>query len=391
MLGVLLGDIPGRQDIAQRLLHPLLQQFQGSNYFNNPKFDGRIIRLFFHLLDEDPTGGDHVRSRNLALLIHIIDGRLPSDRMPPFTVAQFNLLMDYHLRICQGTDYDLVDSTFRKLRFGPSNSPDRMRCYIDTIIRFMREKNTYISALLAASAIRVEIASITQHDKSLREDFSKALASVVLSYPRQTTLANNRFKEISFFYSRRDIPYLEILCALAQYPTWHLQLNQYRHFDNCFTIAQRLLSENDAPFQAHQYAASVAYVFAIIDASGDETHPFFNPVRAYPRWPLVLQAWDSIFDLRFSHISTEDNWRTISHEGYLDRLPSLVIYARKESKDSDEPLIALVEEVCCKFEERKQQCEQGDAQHVHDWSLWYKEISGLGNQIRTLLEASLPD
>ena len=393
MLGVLLGDIPGRQNIAQKLLPPLLQQFRiaHAGYFDNPMFDDRVIRSFIHLRNKHPIGKDHVRSRNLAILIHIMDNRLTRDRMQSFTVAQFDLLMDYHLHICEGTDYHLISATFRILKYGPSNYPDRMRCYIDTIIRFMEEDATYESALFAASEIRVEIASITQHDESLREDFSKALASAVQLCHRQTTLANNPFEKTSFFDILCDIPYLDTLCTLAQYPTWHLQLYQNGHFDNCFTIANRLLSENDAFVHAHKYAASVAYVFAIIDTLGGETHPLFNTVRAYPRWPLVLKAWDSIFDFRFSRMLTEDKWRSISRQGYLDRLPSLVIYARKESKDSDEPLIALVEELCRKLEERKQQCEQGDAQHVHDWSLWYKEISGLGNQIRTLLEASLPD
>ena len=77
----------------------------------------------------------------------------------------------------------------------------------------------------------------------------------------------------------------------------------------------------------------------------------------------------------------------VPREGYLDSLPSLVIYARKESNNNDEPLIALVEEVCHKLEERKQH-EQGDAQQGHDWKLWYEEISGLRNQICALLEAS---
>ena len=393
MLGVLLGDIPGRQDIAQKLLPPLLQQFRNAyaGYFDNPMFDDRVIRSFIHLLNKDPIGKDHVQSRNLALLIHTMDNRLTWDRMRSFTVAQFELLMDYHLHICEGTNYHLISATFRILEYGPSNYPDRMRCYIDTIIRFIEEDATYKSALSAASAVRVEIASITQHDESLREDFSKALASAVLLYHRRRTLANNPFEEISFFDFLQDIPYLDILCALAQFPTWHPQLDQNGHFDNCFTIAQRLLSQNDVLVHAHRYAASVAYVFAIIDALGGETHPLFNTVQAYPRWPLILQAWDSIFDIRFSHKSIEGDWRRISREGYLDHLPYLIIYARKESKDSNEPLIALVEEVCCKLEERKQQCEQGDAQHVHDWSLWYTEISGLGNQIRALLGTSLRD
>ena len=80
----------------------------------------------------------------------------------------------------------------------------------------------------------------------------------------------------------------------------------------------------------------------------------------------------------------------VSREGYLDSLPSLIVYARKESNGNDEPLFARVEELCRKIEERKQH-EQGDAQQGHDWSLWYEEIFGLCNQIRALLDASLRD
>ena len=203
---------------------------------------------------------------------------------------------------------------------------------------------------------------------------------MLLLYPRQTTLADNPFKELSYFNQDRDISYLRLLCTLARDLTWHLQLYQDGHFDNCLVIAQTLLSTRH--FLYTHYTAYVAYIFAIIDASGDETHPFYNSVQGYPRWPLVLQAWDSIFNTKFCQMLTEDDWRAILHEGYHDSLPSLIIYARKESNDNNEPLIALVEEVCCRLEERKQQHEQGDAQQGHDWSLWYKEISGLGNQIR---------
>ena len=88
---------------------------------------------------------------------------------------------------------------------------------------------------------------------------------------------------------------------------------------------------------------------------------------------------------------TEDNWGTISRKGFLDSLPSLVAYARKQSNDGDEPLIVLVEKVCHKLDEEKQQREQGDAEHVHDRSLWYEEISALRDQIRELLDASQTD
>ena len=385
---MLLGDIPGRQDIALKLLPSLLQNFWNAGYpFVNNMFGDRIIRSFFHLLNEDPTSEDHVRSRNLALLIRTINRYQFWVKIKSITVAQFDLLMDYHFHICKGTDYDLINATFRILKYGPSNYPEQMGHYIDTIIRFMREKTTSISALHAASGIRVEIASMTQDDKSLREEFSKALALVLLLYPRQTMLTDNPFSDISFFNGYRDRHYLRLLCTLAQDPTWHLQLYQNGHFDNCLAIAQTLLLTQNPRLYNH-YAASVAHIFSLIDALEDKTHPFFNTVQAYPRWPLVLHAWYYIFDISFPHKSTEDKWRVILHEGYLDSLPSLIAYARKESNDNNEPLIALVEEVCHKLEERKQQHEQGGAQHVHDWSLWYTEISGLGNQICTLLDAS---
>ena len=391
MLGVLLSDIPGRQDIAQKLLHPLLQQLQWDTVYRfgfNRMFADRLVRFCFHLLNEDPTAEDHVRSKNLALLIRTVHHQLPWGKIQSFTAAQFDLLMDYHIHICKGSNYDLIDTTFQMLEFGPSNNPERMRRYIDTIMHFMGEKAICMSALQAAWAIRVEIASITQHNESLRKDFSKALASAVLLYHRQTTLTNNPFSDISFFNWDRDRPYLRLLCTLTQDPTWCLQLHQNGHFDNCLTIAQTLLSQN--PFSHNHYAASVAHIFALIDALGDETHPLFNTVQVYPRWQLVLHAWDYIFNTDFCQMLTEDSWRTILHEGYLDSLPSLIIYARKGSNGNDEPLIALVEEVCHKLK-RKQQQGQGDAQHVHDWSLWYEEISGLGNQIRMLLDASLTD
>ena len=260
-----------------------------------------------------------------------------------------------------------------------------MHRYIDTIMHLMGENAICMSALQAAWAIRVEIASITQHNESLRKDFSKALASAVLLYHRQTMLTNNPFSDISFFNWDRDRPYLRLLCTLSQDPTWCLQLHQNGHFDDCLTIAQTLLSQN--PFSYNHYAASVAHIFALIDALGDETHPLFNTVQVYPRWQLVLHAWDYIFDTDFCQMLTEDSWRTILHEGYLDSLPSLIIYARKGSNDNDEPLITMVEEVCHKLK-RKQQHGQGDAQHVHDWSLWYEKISGLSNQILLHLKSS---
>ena len=120
---------------------------------------------------------------------------------------------------------------------------------------------------------------MAEHDESLREDFSKALASVFLLDPKWTTLP---FKEISFFNWSRNVPHLELLCTLTRDPTWHLQLHQNGHLDNCLVIAKTLLSQNGDLFASQKYAVtSVAHIFAIIDALGDETHPFLNTVQAY--------------------------------------------------------------------------------------------------------------
>ena len=390
-LGVLLGDIPGRQDIALKLFHPLLQDFfyNHCDTLKRVVMLGPAIRFCFRLLEEDPdtTGEDQIRSRNLALLIHFIFHYRSWDTSNSFTPAQFGLLVDYHLHICEGTDYDLINATFWMLEHGSSNNPEQMRRYIDTIIRFMGEETTCVSTLHAAVTIQVELASMAQHDESLREDFSKALASAVLLDPTQTMLADNPFK--SHFVWFRDRAYLQLFCTLAQDPTWHLQLHQNGHFDN---LAKTLLSQNGALFEVHNYAAaSVAHTFAIIDASGDKTHPLFNMVRAYPRRPLVLRAWKYIFDTYFFRDPTEFNWIMLSREGYLDSLPSLIAYARKQSNNNDKPLITLVEQMCSKLDEEMQQRGQGGTQHTHDRSLWYEEISALGNQILALVDASLKD
>ena len=391
MLGVLVGDIPGRHDTALKLLHPLLQQFCSQCIrFTLKRTLNRAIRLCFHLLEENPDTmiEDQIRSRNLALLIYIIADHRFWDTRDSFTAAQFDLLIDYHLNICEGTDYHLIQDTFWMLEHGSSNNPERMRRYIDTIMRFMGEEITCQSALRAAMSVRVEIASMTQHDKSLREDFSKALALVALLDPARPRSAGMPSKTL--FVLLWDDLYLQLLCALVQDPTWHVQLHQHGHFDNCLAIVKTLSTNGSVLLtRPSPYAASVARIFAVIDALGDQTNPLFNVVQVYPRWPLLLHAWKYIFNTDF--FRWEDNWVTLSRQGYLDGLSSLIAYARKQLNDGDEPLLVLVEQVCRKLDEEKQQRGQGDARHIHDRSHWYKEISDLGNQIRALLDASLTD
>ena len=392
MLDVLIDEIPGRKDTALKLFHPLFQYHDShGDMMEHIEMMERVIKFCFHLLGEDPDtarGGGQVRSRNLALLIPFIVRNDFIATRKSFTTAQFDSLMDYHLYICEGTDYNLIKHTFQLLEFGSPNYPKRMRRYIDTIIRFMGEETTRIYALRAAPAIRAEIASMTQDDESLREDFSKALASVVLLDPMRTTLADNPFTKISFFNWLRDEAYFQLLCTLAQDPIWHFQLHQNGHFDNCLVIAKTLFSQND---DFGCYLPPVAHIFALMDGWVDETYPLFNTVRAYPRRPLVLRAWKHIFNTYFFRTPAVYSWGKLSSSGYLDSLPSLVGYAREQFNDDDEPLIALVEQMCRKLTEEKQRREQGDTQHVHDRSVWYKEISVLGNHIRALLDASLKD
>ena len=138
-LGVLLGDIPGEQDTALKVFHPLLLLQHFSSDDPNVRFDrmfDRATRFCFYLLEKDPdtTGDDQVRSRNLALLIHSSCMEVPGPR-EFFTAAQLDSLMDYHLYICEDTACDLTTDTFWMLRYGSLNNTHRMRRYIDTIIR----------------------------------------------------------------------------------------------------------------------------------------------------------------------------------------------------------------------------------------------------------------
>ena len=173
MLGVLVGDIPGRHDTALKLFHPLLRQFCShlpEKHFHrttlNDTVVDRAIRFCFHLLEEDldTTGEDQVRSRNLAFLIHIFvkyESIFWVTRNS-FTAAEFDLLVDYHLHICEGTNYNLIEDTFSMLAYSPPNtlSSERMRHYTDSIIRFMGEETTCFSALDAAMAMKIEIVSM---------------------------------------------------------------------------------------------------------------------------------------------------------------------------------------------------------------------------------------
>ena len=394
MLAVLVGDIPvddipGQHDIALKLVHPILQDFVKSAFiFRDRRLFDRALKFWFRLLEEDPgaLGKDEVRSRSLAILIGLIARSGFWDPKDWCTPAQFDLLVDYHLYICEGADYDLIRYTFELLEGLPRSpsTPDRMRRYIDTMIRFMGQKITRDEALRAALSVRSIVASIGRDNESLREQFSTALATAILSDASHTALNDNPFKEISAFSWFPDIAYLRLLCTLFQEPTWYPQLHQNSHFNNCLTIADTLTSQRTARFD--DYAVYVAHIFAIIDASGEQ--PYFNAVQTYPSWPLILRAWKYIFRLKFFEEATEDNWKWLSDNIYLKPLPSLVAYARKRCDNRKETLVGLVEQVCYKLDEEKQQRERGDAQNLQDSSFGHRGIPDLGKQIRELLDAT---
>jgi hypothetical protein len=80
-----------------------------------------------------------------------------------------------------------------------------MRHYMEIMIHFMALDPTRTAALQAAQAVRSEVASMGQDDKSLREHFSKALATAVLS--DAAPLNENSFKDISFFHTHQARAY----------------------------------------------------------------------------------------------------------------------------------------------------------------------------------------
>jgi hypothetical protein len=244
---------------------------------------------------------------------------------------------------------------------GSPSTQDWTRRYIDTAIRFMRQSTTRQAALHVARSIPSAVASMGQDDESFRECFSEALALAVLSYAPQT-YNDTPFTSLFLF---RDIPYLRLLCALSQKPTWHPQLHQNCHFNNCLAIAETLSSREDDLLD--ECVVPLAQIFAIMDASGDERPPFTEDL-AYVVWPLALRAWRYIFNLPFfggtAYVKFWQLELAITME-YLDVLPSLVYSARKrwdQGKETDR-LLALVENACGKLNEDKPHHKQDGSQY----------------------------
>jgi hypothetical protein len=397
-LGVLIGDIPGRpwhHNIAVQLVHPLLQYTDKNPTYgpqdsdSDRRFLQRASKFCFRVLELMSTpDDDQIRSKNLDLLIRILSRHTwVRDGRPSHTPAQFDLLVEYYLHISKGTDYDTIRATLRVLTWlhGLPSTQDQTRCYIDTTMRSMGEEPICVEALRATSVARSVVVSMGREDESFRERFSRALTSAVLLDATQAPLDDNSF---SFLSPYRNIPYFMLLSTLSQEHTWRPQLHQDGHFDNCLAIADTLSIQIDHSFD--ECALHVAHIFAIIDASGDE-YLCFNTVREYPCWPLILRAWRHIFGFQFFDEATEDTWQQITGIGSLESLPPLVAYASRRRGDREEPLIRLVEQVCHKLDEQRQQCEEGEAQPIQDSAFGHRGIPVLGAQIREMLDASLGD
>ena len=381
-LGLLLGEIPVSHKWdhnALKLMDALLQDsgIINSLLLDDPDMGWRALGLCFCLL-EDNLGAEandraQVRSRTIASLIRVFPLIWKNDW---YTPAQFDSLVDYHLRICGGTDSEAIRDTFMALEWlNGSPSPDRIRNYLDMTIRFMGHEITCHAALLAACAIPTAIASVGQDDVSFREDFLTALALAIMSdAPLRGPHNNYPFRDTSGFNHRRYRAYLKLLGILSQEPTWQPQLKQNNHLDNCLAIANTVSSEGDYLFG--EMAVRVTQLFAIIDPSRED--------RLIRR--LIAAAWRYIFSFSFFGGVQKDHLMILSTTDCLKALPILAQYSRRRCNGGEDSLIALVEQVCQQLFQGSELDEQGDAQHIQDDnSFSHQGIPTLGQQIREIL------
>ena len=370
---MLVGDIAGSHETALKLIHPLLQDCDNHiPIFWDDRLD-RVLNFCFRLLEEGALGEDDIRDNSVVRLLRILDHHYYRLQWISWTPAQFDMLVDYHLHICEGTDHDAISCTFMVLMGlgGSPSAPDQMCLYIDTMIHFMGHETTCIAALRAACVLRSAVAAMGRDNESLRGRFSKALASVIP--------LNNPLPKITFFHRYRDMTYLILLRTLAQEITWQLQLHQTGHFDNCLAIAKTLSTEGNRRYD--EYAVPVAHIFAIIDDS-NEGRPLFHLL---PSWQLLLQAWRFIFNLDLfegANIYARD---VLSTEDCLTALPSLTLFARRHCDDQDEVLLTVVEQVCSELGKETQQCKQGETESMQHIIPRYP---ALGKQMRQLLETA---
>ena len=383
VLGVLLGDVRGRgwQPRALKLLPSILQHFFKSRiYFKDRCTNERCIKFCLRLLEEASSTEteDKVRSRTVASLIHHFRCIAPWKPRSWYTQREFDLLVDYHLQICQDTDYDTIPYTFDML-WGLCGSPStqgRMRRYVDTMIRFMGQKRSYVyPALLAACQVRKDVALIGRDDPTFCKDFSMKLAMVLTDATQPVPHDMNPFRKTTFLKWWRDIAYLYLLSTLSQDVTWQPHLRQSGHFDNCIVIANTMSYTRHNFWDA--YAVPVAHIFANIDAPGVYT----------PVWQLILRAWRYIFKLEVFGGGIEEALSHLpSNKDCLEALPIIAAFARRRGYDKVEALSSLVEQVCHKLDEEKQCRQQGDVQGIQEQtSVGSADICDLGKQIRELL------
>ena len=253
-------DFPGN---ARKLLQPLAH-LRESRSRDTHDVSMRWIKLCFRYLEDERPGTDgaDVRFKDIAATIRHTLLSSPNqeyhwiwlfmhrvgpteDEMcwigPPegYTPAQLDLLVDYLLRLCEGTNYEAIGDTFvilAGLRGSPT-SEEKKRLYIETTVRCMgHDQSVYVrhAAMSAASAIRTEVVSLGRDDESFRELFSRNLI-LAISVPEvtshqqiSTSLEDNKpFYEDSFCVTRRDLCYLNLLSALAREPIWHEDLNRH--------------------------------------------------------------------------------------------------------------------------------------------------------------------
>ena len=398
ILGVLVGDIPTPPDhkwreYALMLLPPLLEDYlkmesddrRRSTWLDDRRLSEWCFKSCLRLLKEGTPTEDTmagIRSKRVATLIRFCALHPFSNPKDWFTQTHLDLLVDYHLRICDGSDYDTVKHTLTVLGWlcGSPSTQDRKCHYIDMTIRFMGQEETRDSALIAACSVPTALASVGG-DESLKEHFSKALASAIMQLvsPLDAT-------QPDLYHSRKNlITYLRLLCVLSQEPAWQLHLHHNGHFDNCLVVADTLSTQ---PEGGYSYAVHVAHILANIDASG-EVHPFYASVQAYPSWPLILRAWRDIFGINFfGRMSGNDHW-TDAPTNHLEALPSLITFSRKRCQGKNEELIMLVEQVCQNLDEEKQQCEGDEVEVIRPSS--HQESRALAQEVMVLLESAQRD